>query len=158
MGKLLSWCCNIFHTPTKSLLCTIQHFFYENSLLYSYFIIVENMQPAFVDQVWRNFKMINILWRKGLATFTQLVKERRGRLVLALPRIQFSWNFYQIISGTNHEYKTSFGHIVCHSWQDNGKKRPFFHGILTCFWHFSEIAAIFMFQTGWSGVPQAAHT
>ena len=28
MGKLLSWCRNIFHTPTKSLLYTIQHFYF----------------------------------------------------------------------------------------------------------------------------------
>ena len=40
---------------------------------------------------------------KGLVTFTQLVKVRRGQLVLALPNIRFSWNFYQIISGTKYE-------------------------------------------------------
>ena len=39
---------------------------------------------------------------KGLASFTQLVKESRN-LVLALPSIQFSCNFYQIISGTKYE-------------------------------------------------------
>ena len=31
---------------------------------------------------------------KGLASFTQWVKVRRGKLVLALPSIRFSWNFY----------------------------------------------------------------
>ena len=41
--------------------------------------------------------------RKGLATFTQLVKVRGVNLVWALPSIRFSWNFYQIISGTNYE-------------------------------------------------------
>ena len=40
---------------------------------------------------------------KGLVPFTQLVKVRRGKLVLALPSIRFSWNFYQIISGTKYE-------------------------------------------------------
>ena len=40
---------------------------------------------------------------KGLASITQLVKVRRGKLVLALPSIRFSWNFYQIISGTKYE-------------------------------------------------------
>ena len=40
---------------------------------------------------------------KGLSSFTQLVKVRGGNLVLALPSIQFSWNFYQIISGTKYE-------------------------------------------------------
>ena len=33
-------------------------------------------------------------WR-GLAFFTQLVKVLEGSLVLALPSIRFSWNFYQ---------------------------------------------------------------
>ena len=43
-------------------------------------------------------------WRsKELVPFTQLVKLRRGQLVLALPNIWFSWNFYQIISGTKYE-------------------------------------------------------
>ena len=32
---------------------------------------------------------------KGLVPFTQLVKVRRGKLVLALPSIRFSWNFYK---------------------------------------------------------------
>ena len=41
--------------------------------------------------------------RKELVPFTQLVKARRGKLVLALPNIRFSWNFYQIISGTKYE-------------------------------------------------------
>ena len=39
--------------------------------------------------MWRNFKMINILWRKGLASFTQLVKVRRGKffiIMVATPR------------------------------------------------------------------------
>ena len=40
---------------------------------------------------------------KELVPFTQLVKVRRGQLVLALPNIRFSWNFYQIISGTKYE-------------------------------------------------------
>ena len=40
---------------------------------------------------------------KELVPFTQLVKVRRGKLVLALPSIRFSWNFYQIISGTKYE-------------------------------------------------------
>ena len=42
------------------------------------------------------------MWKK-LVPFTQLVKVRRGKLVLALPSIRFSWNFYQIISGTKYE-------------------------------------------------------
>ena len=29
------------------------------------------------------------------------------------------------MSGTQYEQKTCFGPIACHSWQDNGKKRPF---------------------------------
>ena len=40
---------------------------------------------------------------KGPVPFTQLVKVRRGKLVLALTSIRFSWNFYQIISGTKYE-------------------------------------------------------
>ena len=40
---------------------------------------------------------------KELVPFTQLVKVRRGKLVLALPSIRLSWNFYQIISGTKDE-------------------------------------------------------
>ena len=40
---------------------------------------------------------------KGLATLTQLVKLRRGKLVLTLPNIRFGRNFYQIISGTKYE-------------------------------------------------------
>ena len=36
------------------------------------------------------------LFWKGLASFNQLVKVRRGKLVLALPSIRFSWNFYQV--------------------------------------------------------------
>ena len=40
---------------------------------------------------------------KGLISFTQLVKVRGGNLVWALPSIRFSWNFYQIISGTKYE-------------------------------------------------------
>ena len=41
--------------------------------------------------------------QKELVPFTQLVKVRRGKLVLALLSIRFSWNFYQIISGTKYE-------------------------------------------------------
>ena len=102
--------------------------------------------------------LLHIAYLKELVPFTQLVKVRRGKLVLALPSIRFSCKFYQIISGTKYEKKTYFRAITCHSWQDNGKKQPFFHGILTYFWHFSLIATIFMFQKGWSGVPQAGHT
>ena len=49
-----------------------------------------------VLKIWDNFET------KGLATFTQLVKVRRGKLVLALASIRFSWNLYQIISGTKY--------------------------------------------------------
>ena len=52
---------------------------------------------------------------KELVPFTQLVKVRRGKLVLALPNIRFSGNFYQIISGTKYEKKTSLGPIPCYS-------------------------------------------
>ena len=41
--------------------------------------------------------------QKELVPFTQLVKVRGGNLVWALPSIRFSWNFYQIISGTKYE-------------------------------------------------------
>ena len=41
--------------------------------------------------------------KKELVPFTQLVKVRGGNLVWALPSIRFSWNFYQIISGTKYE-------------------------------------------------------
>ena len=45
---------------------------------------------------------------------------------MTLPSTRFSRNFYQIISSTKYEKKTSFGPIICHSWQDNGKKGHFF--------------------------------
>ena len=47
--------------------------------------------------------VLSVKKSKGLVPFTQLVKVRRGKLVLALPSIRFSWNFYQIISGTKYE-------------------------------------------------------
>ena len=52
-----------------------------------------------VSLPWDAFRFLS----KGLVPFTQLVKVRRGKLVLALPSIRFSWNFYQIISGTKYE-------------------------------------------------------
>ena len=70
---------------------------------------------------------------KGLTSFTQLVKVREGNLVLALPSIRFSWNLYQVISGTKYEKETSFGPITCHSWQDNGNERSFFLPIFDIF-------------------------
>ena len=90
-----------------------------------------------VSRLFNCQQKIFLLHKKGLESSTQLVKVRRGKLVLALPSIRFSWNFYPIISGTKYECKTSFGPITCHSWQDNGKKRPFCHGIMTDFWYFS---------------------
>ena len=33
----------------------------------------------------------------------------------------------------NKRRKTSFGSIICNSWQHGGKKRPFFHRFLTYF-------------------------
>ena len=63
---------------------------------------------------------------KGAGTFHSAGQSEEGNLVLALPSIRFSRNFYQIISGTKYEYKTFFGPITCHSWQDNGKNGHFF--------------------------------
>ena len=82
---------------------------------------IDTSQDVKSQYVYTTF---TIKW-KGPVPFTQQVKVRRGKLVLALPSIRFLWNFYQIIPGTKYEWKTSFGPIPCHSWQNNYKKRPF---------------------------------
>ena len=56
---------------------------------------------AHLNCLRRNFCKI-IKW-KVLSTFTQLVKIKRGKLVLALPSIRLLRNFYHIISGTKYE-------------------------------------------------------
>ena len=58
-------------------------------------------------------------------------------MVLALPSIRFSRNFYQIIYGTKYEKKTCLGPIICHLWQDNGKKGHFS-------WNFDRFLTFFM--------------
>ena len=40
---------------------------------------------------------------KGAGAFHSASQSKEGQLVLALPNIRFSWNFYQIISGTKYE-------------------------------------------------------
>ena len=40
---------------------------------------------------------------KGAGYFHSAGQSKEGNLVLALPSIRFSWNFYQIISGTKYE-------------------------------------------------------
>ena len=40
---------------------------------------------------------------KGAGTFHSAGQSKQGNLVFALPSIQFSWNFYQIISDTKYE-------------------------------------------------------
>ena len=40
---------------------------------------------------------------KGAGAFHSASQSKEGNLVLALPSIRFSWNFYQIISGTKYE-------------------------------------------------------
>ena len=69
---------------------------------------------------------------KGAGTFHSAGQSKEGNLVLALPTIRFSWNFYQIISDAKYEYETSFGLITCHSWI-MAKNGLFFHRILTHF-------------------------
>ena len=71
---------------------------------------------------------------KGAGTFHSAGQSKEGNLVLALPTIRFSWNFYQIISDTKYEYETSFGLITCHSWI-MAKNGLFFHRILTYFFY-----------------------
>ena len=39
---------------------------------------------------------------KGAGTFHSAGQSKEGNLVLALPSIRFSWNFYQIICGTKY--------------------------------------------------------
>ena len=70
---------------------------------------------------------------KGLRFFAH--KVRRGNLVLTFPSICFSWNFCQIISGTNCEESTSFRPITCHSWQENSK--------YICCWSFGTVIGPF---------------
>ena len=60
---------------------------------------IDTSQDVKSQYVYTTF---TIKW-KGPVPFTQQVKVRRGKLVLALPSIRFLWNFYQIISGTKYE-------------------------------------------------------
>ena len=77
------------------------------------------------QQVSDNEHSIPLL-KRGWRVSLRWSKKGEVNFVFALPSIRFSWNFSKIISGTKDEYKTSFKPITCHSWQDNGKKRPFF--------------------------------
>ena len=91
----------------------------------------------------RSYKLVSIKSQiclkvpKGLVPFTQLVKERRTTLFWYFRASDFHKTFTRSSLALNMSRKTSFGPITCHSWQENGKKRPFFHAILTYFWHFS---------------------
>ena len=63
---------------------------------------------------------------KGLVPFTQLVKVRRITWFWHFQASDFHENFTRSSQTLNMSKKTSFGTITCHSWQDNGKKTPFF--------------------------------
>ena len=80
---------------------------------------------------------------KGAGTFHSTSQRKEGILVLALPSIRFSWNFYQIISGTIYEKRTYFGPITCLSLQENGKKWPFFS------WNFYQFLTFFFIDPFW---------
>ena len=41
--------------------------------------------------------------KKGAGAFHSAGESKEGKFVLVLPSIRFSWNFYQIISGTKYE-------------------------------------------------------
>ena len=88
---------------------------------------------------WQNQRYRQLIYpgtftfSKGDGTFHSAGQSEEGNFVLALANIQFSWNFYQIIPGTKYEYKTSFGPITCHLWQDNGKKEDLVMGLFFTF-------------------------
>ena len=77
-------------------------------------------RPQVVPQLFQNcFQVVSKLSRKclklvpkilpscpkGAGYFHSASQRKEGKLVLTLPSIRFSWNFYQIISGTKYEYR-----------------------------------------------------
>ena len=107
----------IFEPLFHAGMSTFDHFFAENTCQLieeeleakNWSIEAENMpkKGSFLKSFFKvpasNQEFLKCATTKGLVPFTQLVKVRRGKLVLALSSIRLSWNFYQIIYGTKYE-------------------------------------------------------